>query len=275
MEITTSKENTKLKLSIQVRLNGLSFLIINCDTNELQWYKTTSFPRDHSPVKILADIEYLYQTEKALQNPVNEVMLLFSNDLYSLVPEEYFIEDEASQYLKFNTKILKTDIVAYDLLQENQLVNVYIPFTNITNYLFDKYGEFEYKHNISVLIEAVLENEMSLAPSVYLNCYKNYYDLVIIQNNKLLLSNSFSFDSEADFIYYLLFALERLKLEPSEVNLILSGEISEESENYKIAYTYIKNVSFLKPDFSLQIAEENKEQFQREAFVLLKSIKCE
>ena len=275
MGIITSSENTKLKLSIQVRLNGLSFLIINCDSNELVWYNTKAFPRDHNPVKILADIENLYTTEKALQNSFQEVVLLFSNDLYSLIPEEYFLEEEASQYLKFNTKILKTDVVAHDLLQENQLVNVYIPFTNITNYLFDKYGEFEYKHSISVLIQAVLEKEISLAPSVYLNCYKEYYDLVVIQNNKLLLSNSFNFDTEADFIYYLLFTLEQLKLDPSEINLILSGEISEESENYKIAYTYIKNVSFLKPDLKLQMTGEYNEQFQREAFVLLKSIECE
>lgn len=275
MGITTNSENTKLKLSIQVRLNGLSFLSINCDTNKLVWYKTTAFPHGHNPVKILAVMEYLYQTEAPLQNSFEEVVLLFSSDLYSLVPEEFFIEEEASQYLKFNTKILKTDVVAHDLLQENQLVNVYIPFTNITNYLFDKYGEFEYKHSISVFIQAVLGRNISLAPSVYLNNYKDYYDLVIVQNNKLLLCNSFRYGSEADFIYYLLFTLEQLKLDPSEINLILSGEILEESENYKIAYTYIKNINFLEPDLSLQIIGKNREEFQREAFVLLKSITCE
>lgn len=275
MGITTNIQNTKLKLSIQVRLNGLSFLIINCDGNELVWYRSTTFPRDYNPIKILADIEYLYQTEEVLQNPFSEVILLFSNDLYSLVPEEYFFEEEASQFLKFNTKILKTDVVAHDLLAENQMVNIYIPFTNITNYLFDKYGEFEYKHSITVLIQSVLEKELNLAPCVYLNNYKDYYDLVIVRNNKLLFSNSFSYDTEADFIYYLLFTLEQLKLDPSEVNLIFSGEIPEESKYYKIAYTYIKNVSFIEPNLSLQVSGENRDHFFREAFVLLKSIKCE
>lgn len=265
----------KLKLSIQVCLNGLSFLILNCEENQLVWYKKTSFPKEFNPVKILKEIELVYEKEEFLQNPIEEVVLLFSNDLYSIVPEEYFIEEEASNYLKFNAKILKTDVVAHDLIASHNLVNVYIPYTNITNYFFDKYGEFEYKHSISVFAEAILSLEKSFLAKVYLNNYTNYYDLVIVRHGKLLLSNSFKYDSAEDFIYYLLFTLEQLKLDPSEIDLILTGEISEESPFYQIAFTYVKNVQFLKPDLGIDFSDQYNEQFQREAFILLKSIACE
>ncbi|WP_245545592.1 DUF3822 family protein [Gillisia limnaea] len=265
----------KLKLSIQVCLNGLSFLILDCEENQLVWHKKTTFQKEFNPAKILKEIELVYEKEEFLQNPIEEVMLLFSNELYSIVPEEYFIEEEASNYLKFNTKILKTDVVAHDLIEVNNLVIVYIPFTNITNYFFDKYGEFEYKHSISVFAQAILSLEKSLLTKVYLNNYTNSYDLVIVRNGKLLLSNSFTYDSAEDFIYYLLFTLEQLKLDPSEIDLILTGEISEESSFYQIVYTYIKNVQFLKPDLNINFTEEYNNQFQREAFILLKSIECE
>lgn len=275
MEVIREQNMNKLKLSIQVCLNGLSFLILNCEENQLVWYKKTTFSKEFNPVKILKEIELVYEKEEFLQNPMDEVMLLFSNDLYSLVPKEYFIEEEASNYLKFNTKILKTDVVAHDFIEGNDLVNVYIPYTNITNYFFDKYGEYEYKHSISVFAEAILNLEKTLLAKVYLNNYKDYYDLVIVRNGKLLLSNSFKYDSPEDFIYYLLFTLEQLKLDPSEIDLILTGEISEESPFYQIVYTYIKNVQFLKPDLTINFSEEYNEQFQREAFILLKSIECE
>lgn len=275
MEITKEQNMNKLKLSIQVCLNGLSFLILNCEKNELVWYKKTIFPKEFNPIKILKEIELVYAKEEFLQNPMEEVMLLFSNDLYSIVPEEYFIEEEASNYLKFNTKILKTDVVAHDLMEATNMVNVYIPYTNITNYFFDKYGEFEYKHSISVFAEAMLSLEKSMLAKVYLNNYKDYYDLVIVRNGKLLLSNTFKYDSAEDFIYYLLFTLEQLKLDPSEIDLILTGEISEESTFYQIVFTYIKNVQFLKPDLTINFSEEYNDQFQREAFILLKSIECE
>lgn len=275
MEVIRENNMNKLKLSIQVCLNGLSFLILNCEKNELVWYKKTIFPKEFNPIKILKEIELVYAKEEFLQNPMMEVVLLFSNDLYSIVPEEYFIEEEASNYLKFNTKILKTDIVAHDLMEATNMVNVYIPYTNITNYFFDKYGEFEYKHSISVFAEAMLSLEKSMLAKVYLNNYKDYYDLVIVRNGKLLLSNTFKYDSAEDFIYYLLFTLEQLKLDPSEIDLILTGEISEESPFYQIVFTYIRNVQFLKPDLTINFSEEYNDQFQREAFILLKSIECE
>jgi hypothetical protein len=274
--VQTKDQDIKLlKLSIQVRLDGLSFCVLNCRTNEIVWYKKQDFPKEYNPVKILEQIELLYQEEKELQNHIDEVVLLFSNDLYSLVPEAYFIEEESSNYLKFNTKILKTDVVAHDSLAGNELVNVYIPYANIINYFFDKYGEFEYKHSISVFAETVLKLNSGEGTTAYLNNFTDYFDLVIVKNNKLLLCNTFSYDTKEDFIYYLLFTAEQLELDPSQFELCLLGDISEESPLYAIAYTYIKNVNFLEPNLKLSPEDKNTGNFQREAFILLKSLECE
>jgi len=264
-----------LKLSIQVRLDGLSFCILNCGNNEIIWYKRENFPKEYNPVKILEKIETHYQNEIELQGSMDEVVLIFSNDLYSLVPEAYFIEEEASNYLKFNTKILKTDVVAHDSIANNEMVNVYIPYSNIINYFFDKYGEFEYKHGISVLAEAVLELDSGEGITAYLNNFTDYFDLVVVKNKKLLLCNTFSYDTKEDFIYYLLFTAEQLELDPSQFDLRLLGDISEESALYQIAYTYIKNIRFLNPSFGIEPEDKNTREFQREAFILLNSLECE
>ncbi len=275
MIITKDEKLDIFKMSIQVRLNGFSFCILNCTNNKITWYKKIDLGKEHSPVDLLKEIEKLYSEEKHLKNKFEEVTILFSNNLYTLVPEAYFIEKEASTYLKFNTKILKTDVVAHDILS-NELVNVYIPYTNINNYFFDKYGEFEFKHNITVLIEAVLakKNE-SLNTQVYLNDFSNYYDLVVVHNNKLLLANTFQYETKEDFIYYLLFTAEQLQIDPSEFKLWLLGDIAKESEIFDIAYNYIKNIDFLIPTFNFTSELEQSETFHREAFSLLKTLKCE
>ncbi len=264
--------NNKIKLSIQVCLNGLSFCILNASSQEVLWYKKTNFPKEYNPVKILEQIEHIYSNENALEREFDEVKVLFANDLYSLVPKDLFLEDEASNYLKFNTKILKTDVVAHDVLENQGIVTVYIPFTNITNFLFDKHGEFEYVHSISVLIETIFKINTGKGTEVFLNNYDTYFDLIVIKDNKLLLSNSFSYETKEDFIYYLLFTVEQLELDPSDLDLKLMGAINAESPLYKIAYNYIKNVSFIKPDLQLKPLEYNSEEFQQEAFLLLKSI---
>lgn len=275
MEKELSKENnTSLKLSIQVRLNGLSFCLINYQANELVYYKKIDFAKEYNPVKILEEIELLYQNEKQLSQPIDEVILLFSNDLYSLIPHALFVEEEASNYLKYNTKILKTDIVAHDIVIQDEMVNVYIPYTNITNYLFDRYGEFEYKHSVSILVQELLKDPASDVQAYLFNS-KGYYDLVVFKGDKLLLCNTFNYETKEDFIYYLLFTAEQLKLDPTEFQLNLLGDITRSSPLFEITYTYIKNVDILNPQFDLQISEDVPEGFQREAFLLLKSLKCE
>lgn len=271
----SKEKHTLIKLSIQVRLNGLSFCALNSGNQEIMWYKNFDFPNEYNPVKIQGQIEELYKNEKHLQEHKDEVIVLFSNELYNIVPQEYFIEEEASTYLKFNTKILKTDIVAFDVLEKEELVNVYIPYTNITNFFFDKYGEFEFKHSISVLIQSVLGLSHDNKATAYLNNFNGYFDLVVIKENKLLLSNSFTYQTKEDFIYYLLFTAEQLKLDPSELELVLLGSIDQNSPLYKIAYTYIKNISFLEPNLNLVPGENRDAKFQREAFILLKSLACE
>lgn len=271
---TTNKENTSnLKLSIQVRLDGLSFCIRDFPGGSISWYKKINFPKEHNPVKALQEIEEVYKAEKILQSNFEDVTLLFSNDLYSPVPVEYFLEEEASAYLKFNTKILGTDVVESDRVNED-LVNVYIPYTNITNYFFDRYGEFEFRHSTSELIKAGLALSDKRGTTAYLNNYTGYYDLVIIKEGELLFCNTFNYETREDFIYYLLFTAEQLEFDPEVFKLILLGNISTDMEEYKIVYTYIKNVELLEPGFE-GLTEAYGKQFQREEFLLLQSLGCE
>ena len=251
--VTTSKtqKNNTISLSIQVSLNGLSFCALDTENRRILYFKDQRFHKKLNPIQTLQQIEKAYEEDVFLEQPFKEVKLLFSNELYSLVPEKLFREENASDYLKFNARILETEFVAHDPLPEQGLVNVYIPYTNISNYFFEKYGEFEYQHCVSVLVRAFLEADknMSAGTRVYLNRNASGYDLVVIRKGKLLFSNSFMCDTKEDFIYYLLFTAEQLELDPEEFELVLLGNITENSDYYKMAYTYIRNISFLKTSF--------------------------
>ena len=271
-EIPAIRKNTNnKKLSIQVSLNGLSFCILDTQENKIGYFKKINFEKQLDPIKVLSKIELTYESEKELNEPVDEVVLIFTNSLFTLVPEELFDEDHAAGYLKFNTKILKTDFIASDKINK-ELVNVYIPYANITNYFFDKYGEFEYRHGISILIESLLKLPSEVNPKVYLHSHLNSYELVIIENKKLLFANSFEFDSREDFLYYLLFTAEQLNLDANEFELILIGDISKDSEEYKMAWKYIRNISFMGPFHSFQFDTENMPTEERSEYLLIKSL---
>jgi hypothetical protein len=251
--VTQSRQSNyeNIKLSIQVSLNGLSFCALSKDEKRIVFFRDIVFSRKLNPAQVLQQIEKQYEQEPFLSNGTPEVIVLFSNELYSLVPTEFFDEENASEYLKYNTKILDTDYVAKDDIVSAEIVNIYIPYTNINNFFFDRYGEFEYRHSVSVLADEFhIQNRFQKEGTrVYLNCFPGGYDLLVYQQGKLILANSFNCSSREDFIYYLLFCAEQLDLDPSSFELILLGRIREKSDYYQIAYTYVKEINFLQSSF--------------------------
>jgi hypothetical protein len=120
-----------------------------------------------------------------------------------------------------------------------------VPYVNINNYLFQNFGEFEYQHHSTVLIQKLLNIKGGSEKKMYVNVSKTTLDITIIENNKLLLFNTFSYNTEEDFIYYILFVAEQLNLDVNEFPLYFTGKISSNTTIYKITYKYIKNVYFL------------------------------
>jgi hypothetical protein len=52
---------------------------------------------------------------------------------------------------------------------------------------------------------------------------------VIVKDKELLFCNTFTYETKEDFIYYILFTTEQLKLDPEDLDLILLGNIHEDS----------------------------------------------
>jgi hypothetical protein len=76
---------------------------------------------------------------------------------------------------------------------------------------------------------------------------EGHFEIIVIQNQKLLLFNSFDYQTPEDFIYYVLFTAEQLSLNPENFPLELIGNIDSEIF-FKIAYKYIRNVSLMDVD---------------------------
>ena len=80
---------------------------------------------------------------------------------------------------------------------------------------------------------------------MFVHINTGHIEIIVVQNQKLLLFNSFDYNTPEDFLYYILFTAEQLNLNPENFPLELIGNINTESEYFKIAYKYIRNVSLI------------------------------
>ncbi|WP_418604080.1 DUF3822 family protein [Hwangdonia sp.] len=247
MALTNKNYNklTNLELSIQISLSGLSFCILQSDTKTITALKHVDFEKKLNPFEVLDQLIHLFNTEAALQVSFNNVNVIHTNELSTLVPKPLFKEACLADYLKFNSKILKSDFIAFDVIETNDSVNVYVPYININNFIYEKFGSFTYKHFSTILIERILSIEKNAdGTKVYVNVNAAHFEIIVTDKGKLILYNTFEYSTKEDFIYYILFTAEQLKLNPETLHLILIGNISKDDELYNIAYTYIRHVSF-------------------------------
>lgn len=266
------KTNDIKELSIQINLNGLSFCILNRTLNTIEFLNVIAFEEKLTPVDVLEHLKAELSSNTVFSEDFNEVLVIHQNELSTLVPEALYDATYKADYLKFNSKILRNDFITEDAIVVNNSVNVYVPYVNINNYIFETFGPFVYKHSSSVLIDSVLQNsEASDRTTVYINVNKNTVEVLVTDKNKLQLFNVFEYYSKEDFIYYILFVFEQLKLDVESTPIELSGNIEMADELYIILYTYIRHISLVEKAYNFTISNTIDRRYLHQHFLILNS----
>ena len=266
-----NKHNSKA-LSIQISLSGLSFCILNKRTNIIEHLKRKVFEKKVSPFETLEHLSTSLNTNTIFDQSFQTVLLIYQNELATNVPKPLFNEDNSADYLKFNAKILNTDFIAYDEISINESINVFVPYVNINNYIFDRFGSFEYKHASTILIESLLKKEAhSKELKLYVNVGRDHFEIVVIENGQLMFYNSFVYQTKEDLIYFILFTVEQLKLDPETIPITLIGDLTKDDERYEIIYKYIRFVDFIGPFHGYKFEEKQMPKTPYSDYIILNS----
>ena len=246
-EIGATASHPYKKLSIQVSLNGLSFCIIDTIGNSVEQSETIPFKSASTPYLVLKVLKALFETHKVAHGQYASVSVIHCNDFYCLVPRALFQKEELPNYLKFNTKLLASDEIVFDELPNCEMNCVYVPFTNINNYLFDLFGPFDFSHQSTNLIQLLLKQKPSNKAVCYVHIANRSMSLAVIEQKKVLLYNQFEFGTKEDLLYYVLFTYEQLQLDPESIKLRLFGAVEDGDEHFSICHEYIKEVAVFMP----------------------------
>lgn len=239
------KHITHKALSIQISLNGLSFYILNTKESAIVKIEHIVFDKKVTPFELLDAIKHTFNTKEWLNEDFDNVLVIHVNELATLVPEPLFNEDAIADYLKLNTKILKTDFITFDTISVNETINVYVPYVNVNNYIYERFGDFTYKHYSTILIEEILAQEKNASGNkMYIHVNATHFEIIVIKEGTLALYNTFEYHTTQDFIYYVLFTAEQLNLNPEVIETVLLGSITDDDALYSILYKYVRHISF-------------------------------
>lgn len=264
-------------LSIRVSTDGFSFCIYDDKRAKYVAIADWDFQGVANNLSLSNLLNDFLPSQEWLQKKFRKVAVFIENPTATLIPKPLFVKDKSREYLTLNHTITADDVIKYDWLQLPEAANVFSLPKIIHTRLVQYFPSATIHHHSSSLIQTILlmSKNQSNETETYVNIRNNNFDIVIIRNNALLFFNSFPYNTKEDFIYYLIFVLEQLHLNPEDITVVLLGNVSKISSVYEITYKYIRKIGFGKRNDNFDYSYIFDDFPEHYYFNLIHAIHCE
>ncbi|MEI6020589.1 MAG: DUF3822 family protein [Bacteroidota bacterium] len=130
------------------------------------------------------------------------------------------------------------------------------------------------RHAGALSISLLFEQFSLRDKQIYLAIHNSQIEICVKQNNALLFYNVFSYESKEDVLYYLLFSMEQLQLNPLLCSMAIAAELDTNADLIKSIKKYVKQVDFCVMDKSISIKDKSQTLPQHYYFTLLNQHLC-
>lgn len=239
----SSAQIEKYILSINIRIDGLSFLIQN-DNNEnihmeyFEWLNVTDWSKTRK------NLTYLIENHEFLKHQYTKVnVFIQSMDSYIIPNDLYSKENETNiykRYLGFDSHIIFSHILS------NTSTNARLVYglnNEVHDLLGQKWKTINWLHFSHIFVDECL-NESEKEQELFVKIHSNYFEVVGSKNQALESHNYFEFSGAEEFIFNLLSYIRQSNFEMEKLILHLSGKIQSSSKLHQLVTKYIPKVSF-------------------------------
>ncbi len=237
------------KLSIQLCLNGFSFSVFDTARKKFIYLEHINTSGLNTCDELFEKLKIILKNNDYLNLEYKQVKAIVHANKSTIVPSELFNISSAKDIFSFNHNRNPESELFYNLIVNNDSFLISEANSKIITLLKEKFNNVKIYHQATSFIESNLslfKNKLSV-PKVFINKSKDYVDIIVLKDNKLLLHNTFNYKSLEDFVFNVMYIYEQLKLNSTEVELLISGNIDKKAEEIKLLKKYIKTVSILFP----------------------------
>jgi hypothetical protein len=168
-----------------------------------------------------------------------------------LVPQQYFNADNMLTVLIYDSVAHKQ---LSDAVPEWQVITSYSMPHTIYDVVSSGFQAVQFFHAYTPALK--IYNGFVSADQLDIHFSTRFFRVLAKKNNQVHLAQTYSYKTPLDVVYYLLKICYELKFEQSELFLIISGLIDQESAMYQELHNYFLNLHFAQaPSYSLPETE--------------------
>lgn len=244
-------------LNIQLSQSSFTFCINSSKEKELLAFKSYEFKNALNLDDLLRQGKAIVENEPLLKDTFSKTRFIYINRKSTLVPDEFFEPDLCRRYIDFNQPIDELDELHFNSIFRIRSKLIFTVHTYLATFITQHFKNVEFFNQAYSLID-ILGGVAgrSEGNQVLLNLNKDFFDMVVFNNNRLRLSNTFLYTSSNDLIYFILFVCKQLEIDASKSAFYITGEYAEKNELMKECSAYLNIIR--KPEFFNDLSETIK-----------------
>jgi Protein of unknown function (DUF3822) len=237
-------------LCLEIGKDGLRFALID-NQRQCYWleeYRFSSLLADRPLSEALPGI--------CEEHPVlsagnwQQIRVAVNSPAFTLVPDALFRKEYMSSYLAL---MRGNDLPAHQYAHayhhaDESFWSVFNIDHQLSDYISGLYPmqNLTFLHQTSTLVRASALTEKALISTQNLTLYfeDEFVTLIFRSNRKLLYCNRFGYKTPRDLIYYVLYVIDELRLEPYSVNAFLYGQITPYADTYTALTEFLPHLHF-------------------------------
>ena len=228
-------------LSIQADLDGFLFSILNPGRGKYLALKQYSFKDLQSEEELYSQIQKVLQEDPLLKQAYSSVACIHPDTRSTLLPAALFDRKQLKSYFEFNHPLKDLDELHYNYLKRVDAYLIFPMFYEIANLYLRSWVNASFFHPVTTLCEEALNHNDT---SVNIQVFGRHFDILVSEGQELKLHNSFTYRSEEDILYFILFVFDKLGLDQAATPVFLSGSIDKFSGQPAFLRRYFKKISF-------------------------------
>ena len=231
-------------LSIQADLDGFLFALLDPDGLKYLGLKQYSFKDIKTDEQLYDKIKQVIAEDPLLQHPYASVACMHADARSTLLPAALFDRNQLKSYYEFNHPLKDLDELHYNYLKYIDAYIIFPVYHELVNLYLSSWVNTSFYHPVTALVEEVMAPGMDPAAAVSVHFSGNHFDILVSEGQKLRFHNNFSFRSDEDMLYFILFVFDKLGLDQENTPLFLSGNIDKFSDRPSVLKQYFKVLRF-------------------------------
>lgn len=235
-------------LSLQLDDFGYSYAILDPINNVYDAINHHNFEKKVLDKSIPEKAEVMIKEDLFLSKNYKTVYFNYATNKSTLVPGELFDRKELKKIFTFTHKLDENEELHFNYIKEIDSYNLFAIPSDLTTLLVNKFPEIIFVHQNNVFVKTLVEKGKAVKfklPVVHVNVNSKSFEIGIYKDDRFLLLNTYLYNDENDFVYYLLNTLEQYDIKVNKLHFNISGFLEQDTEFYYFVHKFIPKLKFL------------------------------